>query len=129
MQIKHKRFHSVSIMMESVQTQPKITSVAEMILAKAENKTKRQWRNAWKKPQWKKAAAKYHEAAKFLISENQDRVRAKEALLKSYECLKKKREWDKAGKTLEQIIRLDIKYENFKVYKKVEAEPAFSKFS
>ena len=37
----------------------------------------------------------------------------KTALLKAYECFKQKRAWHNAGKTLEQVVKLDVERENY----------------
>lgn len=92
--------------------QLKTLEKAQELKQKAENKTKRHWKNAWKKAKWNRAGKYYQEAALHFCQANQDEE-AKEVLIQSYNCFKRKKEWQKAAKILEQVIKIDIEREHW----------------
>lgn len=98
--------------------------LAQILKQKAENKTKRHWKNAWTKAKWNRAGIYYEQSALHYCRANQDEE-AKQVLLKSYECFKRKREWQNAAKVLEQVIKLDIdKLENMQALSELAMKTA-----
>ena len=81
------------------------TVEAKEKLEKAEKKTRRRWKNGWKKPNLIKAAHIFTQSA-VLFCQTNDQTKAQECLEQAYECYKKKRSWYEAAKTLEQVIKI-----------------------
>ena len=81
------------------------TLEAQEKLQKAEKKTRRRWKNGWKKPNLIKAAHIFTQSA-VLFCQTNDQTKAQECLEQAYECYKQKRFWYEAAKTLEQVIKI-----------------------